>query len=433
MFRHLIAGLALALALAGVAAAKPFVAILADARGTVATDLLAPYAILAESGAVEVKVVSATARPARLTPGFAWVAPQMTLTQLARERPQGPDVVIVPAMSIDDDPVRSAWLRAQAREGARIMSICNGAKVLAAAGLLDGREATIHWYSRGKMRKAYPEVIWREDRRWITDGPITTTAGISASEPATLQLLEELAGEAVMRRTAQRLNLPLPSPRHDGGDFRLTLRGAVLVVLNRVAFWRHEDVAVPLSPGFDEIAFGTALDGWSRTYRSTAWAAGAPSVTSRHGLRIYRGRELPDEFDRRIALPGPDVMVRTFDQIRRAYGEPTARFVALQFEHPWGAVSACDKGRGESARRRARTLRASRNEGEEFASGGPGDRRRPIPAFRPGEGGGSTGGPNPPRAGLRPTGRQLRLRSGERARPQRRGRRGAAPGRSLGG
>src|SRR3546814_12015459 len=90
MIVRLVVGLAAALILATGAAAKPLVVILADARGTVATDLLAPYAILAESGAVEVKVVAAAAGPARLTPGMAWVAPPLTLAALARGRPQGP-------------------------------------------------------------------------------------------------------------------------------------------------------------------------------------------------------------------------------------------------------------------------------------------------------------------------------------------------------
>jgi hypothetical protein len=112
------------------------------------------------------------------------------------------------------------------------------------------------------------------------------------------------------------------------------------VVANRLMFWRHEDVAVPLSPGLDERAFGTEMDAWSRTYRSTAWAVGAPGVVSRHGLLIYRGRTVPARFDRRVALPGGDALGATFDQIRLAYGAPTARFVALQFEHPYGAISA---------------------------------------------------------------------------------------------
>ncbi|MFN3585405.1 DJ-1/PfpI family protein [Phenylobacterium sp.] len=338
MMRRLILGLVLMLAMAGAARAKPFVVILADARGTVATDLMAPYAVLAESGAVDVKVVSPTRAPARLIPGYAWVAPQMTLAEL-ETRP--PDVVIVPALLAEDDAERAAWLRAQARRGVRIMSICNGGLVLAKAGLLDRRQATLHWFNRPGMARERPQVTWRDDLRWVTDGRITTTAGISASEPATLELLRELAGEEVMRATARRLALPLPDQRHDGADYRLTLKGMRQVAANTLAFWGHEDVAVPLAPGFDEIAFGTAIDAWSRTYRSTAWmTSDRPTVRSRHGLTVIRAATPPRRFDRAAALPGPDVMLNTFAQVRRAYGETTARFVAMQFEHPWGAVSA---------------------------------------------------------------------------------------------
>lgn len=324
------------LVLAGPAFARPLVVILADARGTVATDLMAPYAILAESGAVEVRVVAATAEPVKLTPGMAWVRPQGTLAELGRE----PDVVIVPAMKVEDDPARNAWLRARAARGTRIVSICNGARVLASAGLLDGRAATTHWYSQGKVAKRYPEVRWRRDARWVTDGRITTTAGISAGEPATLDLLRDLAGEEVMRATAARLGMPPPSRAHDGTDYRLTARGMAVTVGNTLAFWGHEDVALPLAPGFDELAFGTALDAWSRTYRSRAWATGAAETRSRHGLTVLRSARPPSRFERTVALPGPDVAMRTFKGVEAAYGASTARFVALQFEHPWGAVSA---------------------------------------------------------------------------------------------
>ena len=353
MIGRLTAGLALAFAFAGVAAAKPLVVIVAEPAGTVAADLLTPYAILSESGAVDVKVASATAKPVRLTPGVAWVAPQMTLTELARAGSRRPDVVIVPALSVVDDPARAAWLRAQVRDGAQVMSICNGAKVLAAAGLLDGRQATVHWWSRGRLAKTYPNVAWRRDLRWVVDGPVTTTAGISAAEPATLDLVRRLAGEAAMLRAARRLGLAAPDPRHDGAAYRLTPRGAALVVGNLLAVWRREDVAVPLAPGFDELAFGAALEAWSRTYRSTAWAAGAPRVVSRHGLVVIRARTLPARFDRTAA---PGALTDVFEAIRAAYGQATARFTALQFEHPYGAVGA---GRSASVSASAAPRRSS--------------------------------------------------------------------------
>jgi putative intracellular protease/amidase len=326
-----------ALLIAFPAAARPLVVILADPKGTVATDVLTPYAILAESGTVDVRVVSPTAAPVRLTPGRAWLAPQMTLAQLEQLRPNGPDVVIVPAVEDEQDAARSAWLREMERKGVRILSICNGAKILASSGLLDGREATIHWYSQGKVSRRYPQVEWRRNARWVTDGRITTTAGMSAAEPATLQLISELSGRSAMAKTAARLRMPPPDQRHNGQDYRLTPGRMLTVTGNVLAFWRREDVALPLSDGFDEHAFGTALDAWSRTSRSTAWAAGPKGgVRSRHGLVVYNSRQLPDRFDRSFALPAGEPMVATFERLQRVYGRPTARFVAVQFEHPWG-------------------------------------------------------------------------------------------------
>jgi putative intracellular protease/amidase len=342
MLSRLILGLFAALFVATTAAAqtparKPLVVILGEPRGTVPADLMNPYAILSESGAVDVRVVSPTRALIRLAPGHAWLAPQLTTAQLERR----PDVIILPAMdpAAEDDPARAEWLRAQVKAGARVLVICNGARAFANTGLLDGRQAAVHWFSHDKMVKAHPKVVWRRDRRWITDGPITTTTGISAAEPATLHLLEEIAGRDVMLATAARLRLPPPDPRHRGSDYQLTAKGMAVTVANRAAVWAREDVALPIAPGFDERALGAALDAWSRTYKSEAWVTGAPVTRSRHGLLVYRSQDLP-KFDRRVALPAPEVTASVFAQIRKAYGERTARFVALQFEHPWGAVSA---------------------------------------------------------------------------------------------
>lgn len=293
--RNLLITLAVWLSLATPVAAKPLVVLLADAAGAEVTDLLAPYAILAESGAVDVRIVSSDMRPVRLMPGVAWVKPQMTLAQLERR----PDVIIVPALMAPKDPARSKWLRDQLSRGARVMSICAGALVVADAGLFDGRQATTHWFQVDKLRKAYPKTTWRQDVRWITDGPITSTSGVTASAPATLNLLRDLAGEAMMLATASRLGLAAPDPRHAGADFHLTGRSIGVALGNAGRFWAKEDVAITLKPGFDELAFGVMLDGWSLTYRSNAWASAPGGVTSRHGLTSW------DPQSPRSGSPGP--------------------------------------------------------------------------------------------------------------------------------
>ena len=316
--------------------AKPLVVLLTDATGVEVTDLLAPYAILSESGEVDVRVVSSDMRPVRLMPGVAWVKPQMTLAQLVRT----PDVIIVPAFMQPKDPARAKWLREQADRGVRIMSICQGAEVLADAGLFDGRQATTHWFHIDRLRKAYPKVTWRQDVRWITDGPITSTSGVTASAPASLNLLRELVGEPAMLATAARMGLPIPDARHAGKDFRLNARSVRTAAGNALRLWARERIAIELKPGFDELAFGIMLDGWSLTYRSQAWAMAPGGVTSRHGLTVLGSATPPKRFDRTLEPTGSGAMEATLNQVRSAYGEPTARFVALQLEHPYGAVTA---------------------------------------------------------------------------------------------
>lgn len=325
MFRLFVFLLALLAATPGVA--KPLVVILADQRGVETTDLIAPYAVLAESGAVDVRVVAPTLAPVRLMPGQAWVRPQTTYAALTRR----PDVVIVPFLMPAYDPSRDAWLRAQAQAGARIVSICAGAETLARAGLLDGREATTHWYELNRLAKAFPKVRWRRDQRWIVDGPVTTTAGVTASIPASLALLRDLAGDEVMRETATRLNLPLPVQAHDGAALRVGTDAAMSGLAGWLNAWRAEKVSVRIADGFDDLAFATALDAWSRTNRSEAFAS--RSATSRHGLTIIAPAKPPRAA--RTIDPKDGDPTTALKAIAAAYGKATARYVALTLEHPY--------------------------------------------------------------------------------------------------
>lgn len=328
-------GLAITLSLIfTVAHARPLVAILADPSGTETTDLIAPYAILMESGAVDVEIVSPTLAPVPLMPGVAWVKPQADRAGFDRAHPQGADMVIVPFMMNMKDPARAAWLRGQAKHGARIVSICAGAEALAFAGLLEGRQATSHWSSIKGLSKHYPRVTWRRDARWVTDGKITTSAGVSASIPTALYLLEELAGTPTMRATAARLGLETPSANHNGAAFKVDGAHAGLATGNYLAVWNHQAVSVPIADGFDDLWFAASLDGWSRTFRSKAYATSvAGTVTSRRGLVVLSDGK-PRSYARSLVAGRSEPERGVLAELARAYGKDTARFVALQLEHP---------------------------------------------------------------------------------------------------
>ena len=94
------------------------------------------------------------------------------------------------------------------------------------------------------------------------------------------------------------------------------------------------DRAGRLYSGRVELAFGAALDGWTRTYRGKAYVvAPAGGVISRGGLTVLASDRLPS-FSRRVTLAQKAPIEAMLDEVEAAYGRPTARFVALQLEHP---------------------------------------------------------------------------------------------------
>jgi transcriptional regulator GlxA family with amidase domain len=98
-----------------------------------------------------------------------------------------------------------AYVRAAAARARRTASVCSGAFILAAAGLLDGRRATTHWARAAEFARSYPQVRVEPDRIFIRDGTTWTSAGITAGIDLALALVAEDLGEAVAKRAAQQL------------------------------------------------------------------------------------------------------------------------------------------------------------------------------------------------------------------------------------
>jgi putative intracellular protease/amidase len=125
--------------------ARPLVAVIGINDATETNDYLMPTGILRRADVADVVMVATGPGPVTLYPALS-VEPDMTIAAFDSQYPDGADYVVVPAMSRDDDPAALSWIRAQAASGASIVSVCAGAKVVAAPGLLDGQRATTHWY-----------------------------------------------------------------------------------------------------------------------------------------------------------------------------------------------------------------------------------------------------------------------------------------------
>src|SRR5438067_1468556 len=188
--------------------------------GAVALDLGVPATVFwaARNAAghrfYETRLCTPDGGPVRTAAGFSAV-PEHGLDLLDTA-----DTVIVPGVSgrsaaLTGTPEVCAALRAAHARGARVMSICTGAFVLAAAGLLDDRPATTHWAYVELFRRRYPRVKLDPDVLFVDDGELLTSAGVGAGVDLCLHVIRRDHGSEVANRAARRCVVP---PWRDGGQ-----------------------------------------------------------------------------------------------------------------------------------------------------------------------------------------------------------------------
>lgn len=102
-------------------------------------------------------------------------------------------------------PAMLAFIQQSVGEVRRMASICTGAFILAQAGVLNGRRATTHWLLARELQSSYPEISVEEDRIFITDGNVWTSAGMTAGIDMALAMVEKDLGVDVARSVAQKL------------------------------------------------------------------------------------------------------------------------------------------------------------------------------------------------------------------------------------
>ncbi|MFD8859927.1 helix-turn-helix domain-containing protein [Streptomyces vinaceus] len=137
------------------------------------------------------------------------------------------DTVIVPGVPDvrrDVPPAVLDALRASYARGARVVSICSGAFALAAAGLLDGRQATTHWQHAGLLQARHPQVTVNASVLYIDEGSVITAAGTAAGIDACLHLVRKDHGSAVAAQVARRM---VVAAHREGGQAQFAEHPAV--------------------------------------------------------------------------------------------------------------------------------------------------------------------------------------------------------------
>lgn len=345
---------------------KPTVAFLVSSKGTNVADLLGPYETLASTGRFNTYVVSAGPRLVPLTGGLDLV-PDLTFDELARLlRNDTLDAVVIPALQEPDSTERDAiigWLRQQSAAGTLTVSVCRGAQMLAATGLLDGRPATSHWIRLPGLRKNFPNVHWTSGQRYVDDGNVISAAGVLSGIDAGLRIIERLIDTDTAREAAANVHWRHYSP---GTAARIPESSweaqDVVVALNSSYQTGPSTIGVLLTDGTGELELASAFITYTeQSLVGRTIAVGAGPIHSKHGLTFVPRTTLAasaGDLDRLLvpgldnarnhtagsetAGPRPEYLHTNeefaFDPVLRdiasTYDVQTARFAAKTLEYP---------------------------------------------------------------------------------------------------
>lgn len=237
------------------------------------------------------------------------------------------DLVAVPAMGRDHDvpgPLLEAIRRAHDR-GARVLSVCSGAFVLGAAGLLDGRECTTHWRYTHELAARFPQAQVVPEVLYVDAGSVVTSAGTAAGLDACLHLWRQEHGARVAAAVARRMVVP---PHRDGGQAQFIARAVPECdadTLGPLLTWITEHLGEDL--GVDRLArrAGMSARTFARRFRDETGATPHAWITAQ---RVRAAEELLEASDRSVEWIAGEVGFGTAAALRQHFGR--ARGVSPQ-------------------------------------------------------------------------------------------------------
>jgi transcriptional regulator GlxA family with amidase domain len=305
---------------------------LLDAAGPISVfEIAARYAVAASPAKLtannalsikspSIKVLAVRPGPVRSTSGVELMARGL--------KPSGPISTLivaggegVSAASACDKTL--AFVRAMAKRGVRVASVCSGAYILAEAGLLDGRRATTHWQRTRHFLAAYPKVKLEPDRIFVRDGNIWSSAGISAGIDLALAMAAEDFGDEIAQKTARQLVL---YHRRSGGQSQFSSLLELKAPTGRfgaLLAWAREHLDAPLT--VEDLAEHAGMSSRHFTRAFIAETGTTPSKAverlrievARH--RVQSGGEAIERVARSTGFRDPERMRRAFI---RAFGQP---------------------------------------------------------------------------------------------------------------
>ena len=213
------------------------------------------------------------------------------------------------------DPLLDAISRAFER-GARCLSICSGAFILAAAGLLNGRRATTHWRHVHELKRMYPDILVEDDVLYVDEGNVITSAGSAAGIDACIYLVRRDFGHKIANTVARRLVLP---PHRDGGQAQFVaapVHERPGRKLSEVLDWARERLDQPLD--VRQLADRAAMSERTLLRRFRENLGLAPGEWLQRE-RMYRARELLESSEDRLDDIADECGYRSLEAFRTAF------------------------------------------------------------------------------------------------------------------
>jgi len=232
------------------------------------------------------------------------------------------DTLLVAGGSGAEGPVYDldllGWIQRQAQACRRFGSVCTGAMLLAAAGLLDGKRATTHWHWCDELAERYPRVSIERDPIFIKDGNCYTSAGVTAGIDLALALVEEDLGREVALRAAQMMVVFLRRP---GGQSQfsatLTAQKAERNALADLLTWLPEHLTSDLSIKAMARIVAMSPRNFSRAFKQ---AVGSTPAQHLEALRVEAARRLLETSSLSQAEIAGCVGMNNTETLRRIFG-----------------------------------------------------------------------------------------------------------------
>jgi transcriptional regulator GlxA family with amidase domain len=289
-------------------------------------------------------LVAGVGGPLRSTAGLQMI-PDLTLARAAARRAPPVDTLVVAggagARAAAKDPATVRAVAAVAARARRVTSVCTGAFVLAAAGLLDGRRCTTHWAHCDRLAAEFPAARVESAPIFVRDGPIWTSAGVTAGIDLALALVEEDLGREVALLVARHLVVFV---RRAGGQSQfsaqLAAQTAARAPIRDLQAWILDHPDAPLDVPSLARRAAMSVRHFCRVFRAEVGVSPAAWVER---VRVETARRLLET----AAAPVEDVASAagfgTPEAMRRAFG----RLVGLsprEYRARFGAGSAATKG-----------------------------------------------------------------------------------------